>query len=255
MTIISAYAATTGKGTYPISSYPNGTYYTTSGGNCTSSHKYCKSYAGGKQCFAFAKYAYDQYSHRSEWTNISGDKYISGRKIDTLENFKKWMQNDIKYGSYVRLTIKGDDTTGHSFIFISASSDGVKMYDANYTGYCKVDTHTVPYKTLFDKYEGGKILEAYAHNFTKKLNYNNVSYHKIACSSSGCTGYEALESHTLKYTQLNSTSHTVTCTVCGYSATRPHVAKTTGSNKTCSQCGATGIIAGEGLASIEDENS
>lgn len=193
----------------------------------------CTNYASAIQCAGFAKYAYDQYSHRTEWDNVAGDKNnnVSGKPISNQSLFESYLKQ-IESGSYVRL-LKSNGKDGHSFILISTSNAGVTMYDANYNNPedCKVRLHTVSYDILYTAYKSGTVQEVYCHKFSKISNaknnyYDYTQYHKKACSSSGCDGY----------------------------ILQPHYAQTPGTKVKCLGCGYIGNII-SGIASIEDELS
>ena len=212
---------TTYQPTYPLKDFPSGTSYFNDShfnkkagekdepcehhGKCrynVAKYCYCTNYATAIQCAAFARYAFDQYNHCSEWNpkDKKDDGVNFANKSDVINKFA-----NMKYGTYVDLAKK--TSYDHTFIFISRTSNGIMVYDANWYGDCGVQYHEITYQTINDNYS--KINYTIAHNMSKTTNYGNSIYHKVSCSTSGCSGY-ILETHT------PSTGATLKCTKCGY---------------------------------------
>ena len=221
--------------TFPFNSsvtkYTVGTYFNRTGDDCTC-HGTCNEYHkcdcihygdGGVQCVAFARYAYDIYYHRKSWSKNGVDENEKDRDISSTENARIEM-NKIAVGSYVRV-LKSNLKDGHSFILAGFTSSGIMMYDANYVpgGKCLVGYHEVSYSKLASNYAIIDVSISHTFNYTKGIKYNNT-LHKVKCTTSDCSGY----------------------------VLKPHFAETTGTNKTCTICGATGVIVSEGAKSIED---
>lgn len=221
--------------TFPFNSsvtkYTVGTHFSIDGDDCTC-HGGCNEYKkcncihygdGGLQCVAFARYAFDIYSHRSSW-NKKNEEDINedDRSISTTAKAEKEMKK-ISVGSYVRV-LKSNLKDGHSFILAGFTSTGIMMYDANYVGTCVVGYHEIAYSKLASNYAIIDVSISHNFDYTTGVKYNNT-LHKTKCTTSGCTGY----------------------------VLTPHFANTTGTNMTCLICKATGVIVSEGRMSVEDE--
>ncbi len=93
---------------FPLSNYPVGSYFSQTGVACTCHHNNCsyygncdcQPYAYAIQCMGFAKYAYDQFSHRSSWTDISADRDNTVRDISTTTKAQQYM-GALPIGTYV----------------------------------------------------------------------------------------------------------------------------------------------------------
>lgn len=212
----------------------------------------CTNYATSVQCVAFARYAFDRYNHCEKWNPVDKNSDWSSFNSNTTN-----ISNDFKnlaYGTYVDLLGKNGNSD-HTFIFISWSSTGIKVYDANWDGKCGVQYHDIKYSDMKDMYS--RINYTIAHKLTKfsydkTTGYDYTKYHKAACSTSGCKGYK-LVAHTLNYSNITKDTHKETCKLCGYSATVSHTGKTASDGVTkCSGCGYVMAIQG-GVASTGDE--
>lgn len=179
---------------FPLSEYPEGSYFNrfkTKACTChTTSYECgygtcdCTYYANGIQCFAFARYAFDAYSHtlnNSIWSNISGHNLL-------LQN-SAVAPSTYTVGTYIR------DTTskGHSMIIKANNGSSLTLYECNYSGRCKVSTRTVSYAAFTAQYSN--ITQVVQHSWSNMGVYYNNRYHKINCSISGCSGY-LLQPHT-----------------------------------------------------------
>lgn len=205
-------SAATSEG-LPLDNYPAGSYFTKNGLACTDHgadgcNYYdntcnCKNFANSIQCDGFAKYVFARCVNLSTWKP-------SGHEIRTNVTPIKDELQHLKAGTYLRLQVK-DRGFQHSIIIMSTSETGIAIYEANYPdNNCVVNTRTQTYAQLANKYS--EVISIYAHD----LSYQqyNASYHKVACTVSGCCGYRL----------------------------RPHYAATTGANRTCLACGYVGTI-------------
>lgn len=133
----------------PLSEYPSGSYFNDFGNSpCTCHYDNCnldgscdcKAYAGGIQCFAFAHYAFEEYNGVTCNTNNANGS-LATITAQALENYL----SDLSIGTHVRY--KGASSP-HSFIIMGHTSNGIKVYEANWKSGCEVGTRTVSYTTL-----------------------------------------------------------------------------------------------------------
>lgn len=208
---------------FPLSNYPVGSYFTYNGeacenhescdynGNCN-----CISYDSSIQCMAFAKYACDQYAHRSSW------KYTVSHTDQTAHTYKsdselRAILQELGPSAYLRL----NKATGgqHSIVIISAGNSSVTIYESNYTDLCQVGIRTLTYAKFRSQYPS--IAKTFAHSFDGRATKYDTTYHKVACSLSGCSSY----------------------------IYQPHYSQSPGANATCLACGYVGYIS-SGIMSI-----
>lgn len=198
----------------PLDNYPAGSYFTKNGLACTDHgadgcNYYdntcnCKNFANSIQCDGFAKYVFARCVDLSTWKP-------SGHEIGTnVAPIKDELQH-LKAGTYLRLQVK-DRGFQHSIIIMCTSESGIVIYEANYPdNNCIVNVRSRTYDQFAKQYS--QIISIYAHDLSSYQQYN-ASYHKVACTVSGCGGYRL----------------------------RPHYAATTGANQTCLACGYVGTI-------------
>ncbi len=134
------------------STYPNGSYYSTTGKAC-SSHASCippsasgtvcvngcgtcKAYEASIQCQAFARLAYRTRNGKSITTGQTSTSYSITDSI---------ISSNFTAGTMVRLKTSGG--TIHSVLIVAnnTSTKKVSIYHANYGGRCKVAYQTVTY--------------------------------------------------------------------------------------------------------------
>ena len=213
-------AIPSGPVSLPLGSYPSGSYFTYSGGACghhgTGTCDYyggcnCRAYSGAIQCTGFAKYASDQYAHKATWSPVSGDTRDYVQIFSNDANVRSYFAA-LSKGAYIRLSNKyGDDDVGlHSIVLISTGSNYIKTYECNNGGNdCHVSVETRSLGSLHSGYFDRAIYSV-SHRFTGTAKKYSSSYHKIPCSSSGCTGY-ILQIHYSSNPGANAT-----CSACGY---------------------------------------
>lgn len=185
----------------PLSNYPNGSYYNsnynlpcTCHANGCNSNCTCISYGGGSQCFGFARYVYDQYANKSYWSSpVAGDcgGWVGFSSSSSVRVFFA----SLPIASCVRLVgYKPGEATwtdeiwpDHSVVTMGTQLLEITVYECNMTGRCQVSTGTYSPNTILNRY---KAVENYfTHTFNGTASYYDGSYHKLYCSSSGCTGY------------------------------------------------------------------
>ncbi len=93
-------------------------------------------------------------------------------------------------------------------MIIGKTSNGITLYEANYSGNCMVGTRTRTYSQIASEYS--RITASISHNYTGTVAKYNSTYHKVYCASSSCTGY-MLEEHYAYNPGANAT-----CLGCGY---------------------------------------
>ena len=200
----------------PFSEYPVGSYFSNNGRACTHHGQGCdtaygtcgcKSFANSIQCMGFARYAFAHYVGRSTWDSTG---HAKGTLSYPNEEEVKALIQSLDAGAYLRLTSVNKDSNGnfieHSFVVLRSNSNNVTVYEANFSGPCKVGMRTLTYKQLKDQYF--KITESYSHNLAYRE--HNATYHKVVCKISGCGGYR-LEEHYAVIPGSNAT-----CAACGY---------------------------------------
>lgn len=217
--------------TFPIAEYPVGSYFTYNGRACDSHEECrpeipcnCRLYDNSIQCMGFAKYACDQYAHRSKWsytpshTDETLYKFSSGGELKDLIN-----RLGLEKGAYIRLcNAKSDPCTGdHSVVLVDADSTHITVYEANYGGLCRVNYRSLTYEKFVSQYD--RIYKTFAHSFHGAPKKYDEMYHKIPCELSGCTSY----------------------------ILQPHYAQIPGANATCLGCGYVGNIS-SGIMSVDE---
>ncbi len=214
------------------STYPSGSYFSTTGARCThhlnsnsncryynncvvsGSEPKCKSYSGAIQCVGYAKWAADQYMHKSSWSPVSGDQNDTNVGFGSDSAVALYFAN-CSTGTYVLLSKSASDDNGfHAMLFVKLTSTSVQSLECNLTLDCKV---TYPTRT-FAAFRSFAPASSYyvTHKFNSNSTYisYNLGYHKQYCATSSCGGYRL----------------------------EPHYSQTTGSNATCEACGYVGNI-------------
>lgn len=214
MSDVSPYAVTVSQPSLPLSEYPSGSYFTYNGEACTNHGTGTCSYTGGCnckyydnsiQCMGFAKYASDQYAHRSSWSLPSGDSSTTRVTLSTDSEVLVYFSS-LPKGSYLRLA-NSSGVEVHSVVTIYVSNSTVQTYECNYSGACQVSVESRSLSSFRSSYR--YVTESLTHHFDD-YTYINATYHRADCSSSGCTGY-IYESH------YSDSSSSGSCAACGAS--------------------------------------
>lgn len=127
---------------FPLASYPEGSYYSTTGSACSchnwcswSSSCTCKKYDSSSQCAAFAKYIF---------YTAKGYHYSDGttktKNISLTSSTAKNALKGLSTGTYIRVKTSGN--WQHSLAIVSTSDTHITVYHANYGGACKVRYQT-----------------------------------------------------------------------------------------------------------------
>ena len=216
----------------PLSEYPKGSFFTTTGGTCGPNHDHCKETYGGYQCEGFARYVYATYAHMQGfdyYSHLNTAHFDSGR-VSTAMNSEPSLKAflcSLPAGSYVRFVRKNAQSGtemgvgGHAVVICGATNSGVTLYDANFDNRCGVDYRTADYAWFFQRYS--RVYRCLAHNYGSAVPYSSA-YHKVPCTYSGCNGYLLYQ----------------------------HYAATPGSNAKCLACGYVGSIS-VGINEVPDE--
>lgn len=202
--------------TFPLSNYQVGSFFTLNGKECSVHNEdcsytggcNCKPYSNSIQCMGFAKYASDQYANRSGFSYVNEDTSWTVRYMSSADVAKTFYKN-LTYGTYVRVSTTNSSGGTHSIVIAGTSATGITIYEGNYDGNCRVNKRTVTYEQLRTQYP--YVTCVMEHDFTGTKSLFSAKYHKIACASSGCTGYK-LGSHYAS----NVGGATNECAVCGY---------------------------------------
>lgn len=132
---------------FPLSEYPNGSYYSLTGVACSchggslgnpcywDNSCDCINFDNSIQCAAFAKYIFYL---------AKGYHYSSGsrttKNVSLTSTTAKSNLRNLSQGTYIRvLTNNGYE---HSLAIVGTSSTGITVYHANYGGSCKVNYKT-----------------------------------------------------------------------------------------------------------------
>lgn len=199
--------------TFPLAEYPKGSYFTKDGGPCSDHHAKpdcltkinngdtcnCRIYGRAIQCMGFARYASDQYAHRSSWTTPAGDLRTNVALSDA--GLAKTFYSSLSYGSYVELP-------GHSIVVLYTTSTSVHTYECNNDGKCGVSMYARDFGTFSTQYSSAE--KSLSHSFNGLARSRSAQYHTINCSTSGCTGYMVGEHYS------SNPGDKATCNACGY---------------------------------------
>lgn len=212
----------------PMSGYPAGSYFTTTGAAC-SNHNRCKYYASTRQCDGFARYVNEHYYHvpGSTWSApyaVSGDKTSSYSKYQAFGSTTALYQffNQLETGAYVRVSSRDrvadntDPHTGqgsHSFVYISHDRNGATLYEANLDNKCGVSYSYRDFDELLRRYP--YFFGWVNHDREGAVTNSSDLYHRINCSHSGCAAY-IVEVHTYA---ASGTGYE--CVACGDFTTDP----------------------------------
>ena len=232
MSRISTYVQNGIDYSFPLDEYPVGSYFTISGDACTDhSNKSithydgncnCKVYGRASQCMGFARYASDRYAHLTFKTSSSNGwlkqrgacAYINEKapdedNLDTATAVREAFAK-LTVGAYVRLNRLDGETrakdSGHSFVIVKFTSNGVITYDCNVKGQCDISLVERTYNSIANS-SFAYVANTVSHDFTGPIAKYSAAYHAVYCE--GCSGY-ILKSH---YTTSASSR---TCDECGY---------------------------------------
>ena len=226
--VASIRASDTSPTKLPLSEYPAGSYFTTTGGACTN-HSYCKTYACTNQCDGFARYANEHYYHvaGSTWSTpyaVAGDLESPYNQYQAFGSTNALYQffNQLEKGAYVRVSKRNSvqdsippytSQGSHSFVYISHDSNGAVLYEANLDEKCGVSYGYRSFDDLLSRYP---YFFGWVNHDQNGIVINSSDYyHRIRCSHSGCAAYIE-EAHSYRYT-----SGRYVCDVCGDIATNP----------------------------------
>ena len=172
------------------------------------------SYGNSTQCMGYAMWAFDKYSHLSDWKGHSSLDVRSGPiYFDTNADVISFFSG-ICTGAYVRLMRDSDVYNGfHSVFYKGKTSSIIYTYECNLYGNCEVTEQSRNLNQFRTFCDG--VSDYATHDYVSISTYNvsyNSTYHKQKCCSSGCNGYR-LEQH---YNPISSSN---TCAACGYQGT------------------------------------
>ena len=221
-------ASTTTTVNLPLSEYPAGSYFTTTGNACQN-HNSCKRYASTNQCDGFARYVNEHYYHvaGSTWSTpygVSGDLASSYNKYQAFGTTSALYQffNQLEKGAYVRVSRRNQaqDSTApytsqgsHSFVYISHNSTGAVLYEANLDNKCGVSYKHRTFTELLSRYP--YFFGWVNHDQNGVIKNSSDDYHRIYCSHTGCVAY-VQQRHSYRYV-----SNRYVCDVCGDTTTNP----------------------------------
>ena len=139
---VSGQSYVTATTSFPLSNYPEGSYFSSTGSACTchswcdwNSNCTCLKFDNSTQCAAFAKYIFYLAKGYHYSSGTTTGKYTSLTSSNAASNLK-----GLSTGTYIRvMTSNGYD---HSLAIVSTSSNGITVYHANYGGACKVRYQT-----------------------------------------------------------------------------------------------------------------
>lgn len=201
----------------PLSEYPAGSYFTNDGNPCVN-HNNCRRYACTNQCDGFARYVHEKYNHTpgSTWSA----PYETAGDVSTAKKYYRFTSDSelrlyistLSKSAYVRMSKDNaaNDSNGdgsHSFVYISHTSSGVTMYEANRDNKCGVEYHFRTYANIRAAYPYG--FKDVSHNYSSTGINASTDYHRIRCTTSGCAAF-IIQPH---QNVATSTGHI--CTVCG----------------------------------------
>ncbi len=226
--VASTSTTATSPRTLPLSEYPIGSYFTTTGNACTN-HSYCKTYACTNQCDGFARYVNEHYYHvaGSTWSApyaVAGDLESPYNRYQAFGSTTALYQffNQLEKGAYVRVSRRNaiEDSTpphtsqgSHSFVYIYHNNNGAILYEANLDNECGVSYGYRSFDELLSRYP---YFFGWVNHDQNGIVINSSDYyHKIRCSHSGCTAFIE-EKHSYRYI-----SGRYVCGVCGDSTLNP----------------------------------
>lgn len=204
---------------YSLGKYTAGTYFSDYRTPC-SHHKTpachddgscdCYFYGTGIQCWGFAMYAYDQYSHKKSWEKIPGDYYPNQRNFSSSEELAKIFKTIPSSGFCIRFKDR------HSLFVENVTSEGITGYECNTLGNCNIRQFHYTYEDLVSDFLGSPVEYVYSHKYNgNSAESDGPGGHIIYCASSGCSGYIYEPHYTLPYISQTG-DYSLTCELCGY---------------------------------------
>lgn len=201
----------------PLPEYPTGSYFTNDGTPCVN-HNNCRRYACTNQCDGFARYVHEKYNHKlgSAWSapyEPAGDTSTAKKYYRfTSDSELRLYFSTLSKSAYVRMSKDNaaNDSNGdgsHSFVYIYHSTNGAYLYEANRDNKCGVQYHFRTFTDIRGAYPYG--FKHVSHHYAKTGVNVSTDYHRVACTTSGCTAY-IIDLHTNVSTP---TGHI--CKVCG----------------------------------------
>lgn len=208
------YSATIAGKRIPESSYPIGSFISSSGQKCrhhsVTNNDNCDDKNGscgclvlgnslglgfGIQCSGFAKQIYwDLFG--TDTGTLTYDKKIKGEAKDFF--------TDLHPGALIR-------SRGHSLIFIKATSTYVDFYHANYQAACQVSVSRFTYDDIEYYYSTLTKLYSPDHTYSNKVSTYDATRHYYKCTETNCNG---------KMSEIHSfvaSGNKQVCSVCKYS--------------------------------------
>lgn len=198
----------------PESSYPIGSFISSSGQKCghhsVTNNDNCDDVNGscgclvlgnrlglgfGIQCSGFAKQIYwDLFG--TDTGTLTYDKKIKGEAKDFF--------TDLHPGALIR-------SRGHSLIFIKATSTYVDFYHANYQAACQVSVSRFTYDDIEYYYSTLTKLYSPDHTYSNKVSTYDATRHYYKCTETNCSGKKG-EIHSFV-----ASGNKQVCSVCKYS--------------------------------------
>ena len=170
-----------GNTTLPLSNYPTGSHFTTTGKPCNNNDT-CKTAYGGKQCMGFARYVYAQcfgegsiggsknytklgstvasvknyfYNVISNTSGIAAtsESGVTGKYIKSADLTEKDVEKVIKNtkpGAILRVIPHGEYDKGHSMVVLLVCEDGFYTYDCNVDYHCGIKVERWTWKEFVE---------------------------------------------------------------------------------------------------------
>lgn len=239
--------------TLPLSEYPSGSYFTTTGTACVN-HNHCKMVNGATQCYGFANYVH------YKMFNTYGSSCTRRNRVDEDGNPLRFSSvsaeaefiKTLSPGTHVRVH-RTAKHTGHSFIILSTSNTGVTVYEANMDGKCGVRVYTYTYANLHKNYSYISFtIDNSRHTYTTKktlISSSSQCYKtthtcsKCAYNYSDTVTSHSLESDKIKYATATKCCQTYSyCKNCTYRTNIKNYnthdyGSTQAHSRTCRRCG------------------
>ena len=234
--------------TLPLSEYPSGSYFTTTGTACIN-HNHCKMVNGATQCYGFANYVhykmFHTYGSSCTYSKLGNVRFANA----TAE--KNYIMS-LSVGTHVRVK-RNENHDGHSFIIKSITANSVTVYEANMDGKCGVRVYQYTYDNLFKNYP--IIYFTYdnsRHTYTTKktlISSSSQCYKtthtcsKCAYNYSDTVTSHSLESDKIKYATATKCCQTYSyCKNCTYRTNIKNYnthdyGSTQAHSRTCRRCG------------------
>lgn len=207
--------------TFPLSDYPNGSFFTKPSGHTTKCNHETMGYAlcDSYRDRGFAYLAHDRFAHISSSVPLSAfsEDKVEYEYTEFLSNSDvKAYFNSLTTGAYVRLSKHNraqdtDDKGTHSLVYVSVSGGYVQTYDANRNVECRVAYEARTHETIRTQYPYR--IEHISHSYNATPISYSMAYHKINCAN--CVGFILQEHNFVSY------QGTMRCSDCGRNYTGP----------------------------------